>query len=1192
MKVRLVAYRNATADTTNITAYDLDLQEQPNIALNFQFSDIKEPEKRKGSYSQTFKLPFTQANDNFFQTWYNINLDAPVFNTRTRFAATLFYGTVPQFDGFIQLKAVYLKAKLYEITLQSNASNLFTNIGNKKLQEVLFEDDGLPSRRWNHLYNVLNLRRSWDGTSDFFDNVDGSLNFRDTVSNVQIITYPMSFTDINARFRANSSEYMDMDQDDINNTDLYPTIEDAQAVAVNVTQFRPALQLRALLKLIIAQAGFSYTSTFIDSAYFGKLFMTTGGHLTTGRPAVVGSGGEVTNSMIVGSSNSIQISYPSSAPTLDTCSSINDFAGYNWRVLKADVTSPTSSAYDVPDDPLGLWTAGEGNYITKTDTNMTNLQVDFVMNASGIMTCGWAQWADTNNWPIDMNVVTVEVCAWKYEPSTDTIEWQLPPIYTDSQEVQVNAQGDINNLQMNFYMNIWDLNIGASCKVLVRIIGWERKVTGGSPETVDINFGVLYNNINDNQFGGLRYIISLSWSGYGANVYGREIDVPACIGTEITQKAFLKDIIERFNLVIIPDPKDPNKLIIEPYNEFMAGGDIKDWTDKLDTSKEIIVKDTTSLQKRNTILTDLEDVDLMNRAVKEETQHLNVYGHVDITVQNNDFATGDFKNNPIFAPYINQKVFQSDNDQDITHIRNMAVQYEWTTQKVEGGYEKVLEQTKSKLFYYSGVPTDVNCQGEDRYFLHNIAYNTIFAYQFTQYPLCSPFELTPTGTPGESQITSTTRSLYWNQNGPPCGELEVFQYAFYTTLPMRNLYAQYWFQFFNTIYHPDSRIMECYLQLNPVDIITFRFNDQIFIKDTYWRILDIKNYQVGQTVSTKVTLVKQMDVFASVCANANYVVGEIGGNNTFFGVYLWCSINDTDCTPFIDTSSNPVDLTGIYTDEASCTCVGGSFIPLNQVTGFTPPFAGAGICKPNENSPSLRESNLINYRNIFSKTTGQKSLLNGRLGGVKSPFITGSNTTKNSKPIVPRQANDVVIKYNTRGSRAFSLHGESHRTIFMGKTVGTTRGYAYPEGEAKNGELRFPNNSNVFLVAKGTATVIGGTSTTYPIGTTEGFEYKTAFKVINGEMSQLGAAGGERVLSLKESGFATPQTTMYIYPQGTTVWFGLNDLQTDTVRVWEIAVDYQVNVIPSVDMGYDLDYALFQNGDIIQYENDTYMLWN
>ena len=136
MNVRLVAYRKATSSATSTTAYNLDLQEAPNVSLNFQFSDVKEPETRKGSYSQTFKLPFTDNNNQFFQDWYNVNLDTLVFSARKSFDAILYVGTVPQMEGSLQLKSVYKKAQVYEVVLMSSSSSLFSIIGEQRLKDV------------------------------------------------------------------------------------------------------------------------------------------------------------------------------------------------------------------------------------------------------------------------------------------------------------------------------------------------------------------------------------------------------------------------------------------------------------------------------------------------------------------------------------------------------------------------------------------------------------------------------------------------------------------------------------------------------------------------------------------------------------------------------------------------------------------------------------------------------------------------------------------------------------------------------------------------------------------------------------------------------------------------------------------------------------------------------------------------
>ena len=97
MKVRLIAYRKATDSATTESTYELELMSNPTIPLNFRFADIKNPEKRKASYSQTFKLPFTTANNEFFQNWFNLNLETLVYSSGKKFSASLYYGTIPQF---------------------------------------------------------------------------------------------------------------------------------------------------------------------------------------------------------------------------------------------------------------------------------------------------------------------------------------------------------------------------------------------------------------------------------------------------------------------------------------------------------------------------------------------------------------------------------------------------------------------------------------------------------------------------------------------------------------------------------------------------------------------------------------------------------------------------------------------------------------------------------------------------------------------------------------------------------------------------------------------------------------------------------------------------------------------------------------------------------------------------------------
>ena len=68
MDVRLVAYRRETTgdDTFDVTQFELDLQESPNVVVNYNWLDLKNPDTRKSSFSQTLKLPFSNDNNTFF----------------------------------------------------------------------------------------------------------------------------------------------------------------------------------------------------------------------------------------------------------------------------------------------------------------------------------------------------------------------------------------------------------------------------------------------------------------------------------------------------------------------------------------------------------------------------------------------------------------------------------------------------------------------------------------------------------------------------------------------------------------------------------------------------------------------------------------------------------------------------------------------------------------------------------------------------------------------------------------------------------------------------------------------------------------------------------------------------------------------------------------------------------------------
>jgi hypothetical protein len=78
--------------------------------------------------------------------------------------------------------------------------------------------------------------------------------------------------------------------------------------------------------------------------------------------------------------------------------------------------------------------------------------------------------------------------------------------------------------------------------------------------------------------------------------------------------------------------------------------------------------------------------------------------------------------------------------------------------------------------------------------------------------------------------------------------------------PYENLYNRWWRNYYRELYDGQARILEGMFALTLNDIFTFQFSDKIWIVDSWWRVLDIEGYVVGEQDMTKVKLIRILDV--------------------------------------------------------------------------------------------------------------------------------------------------------------------------------------------------------------------------------------------------------------------------------------------------------------------------------------------
>ena len=298
---------------------------------------------------------------------------------------------------------------------------------------------------------------------------------------------------------------------------------------------------------------------------------------------------------------------------------------------------------------------------------------------------------------------------------------------------------------------------------------------------------------------------------------GGQVDIPKLL-PRIKQKDLMRDLCQRFNLVIEADPDNPRQLYIEPYADWIADGTDSYWTDKLDLDKERTLMPTSSIKSGRILFGDKDSGDVGN-AFWKDTQGVN-FGTYDQDIDD-DFATGELKNDPVFAPYLVYTVPTLQGDPD-TILTNVLIHRSYLK---DGGGVKSAGQPP-KLFFVTGLQDTI----ETLY---------VGGTAFTQYQFCSPFE--------EAPATSASQSLYWNSTDTPySGDNALMTNG----VPATGLHQSYWSSYLSDIYDADARVYEAHLYLTPSDIRNVRFNDRFHILGATYKLTEISGYQIGTGEST------------------------------------------------------------------------------------------------------------------------------------------------------------------------------------------------------------------------------------------------------------------------------------------------------------------------------------------------------
>ena len=670
---------------------DIELYQNEPINLSYQFSDLQEINASRSNFSQTFRVPLTGKNQDYFGAVNELGI-IPTWNPKTKVKAELSYNTIPIMRGFAQVKNVYIQKGKYadvELVVFGETADLSRDVGDGMLTDVNLS-------AFNHTLTATNIALSWAGGLS-------SANIR-----YGIIDKWRNWTSETIWSTTNLLEHGD---------------------------FTPYFRASKLFETILTEAGYTYDSTFFGSNLDDLYLLLNRGNRS---PIPVDADQPAANVFQIG--------------------------------LSANVTKSSNSFESITNfvETAPFFDAG-GNVASGAFVPPYRAYYTFVVYVKGVIsqlnegiTMRLASGASTFLATIIDNVQGGEF-------NSETYAITTAPILLDSTD-SVTLQYALTNSGHT-----------------VEFTGTNALGAGGT--------GFAVTEITD-------------------PLSGQTVDIAGNM-PEMKKIDFISGLQKMFNLVFIPDRNNSKHLYIEPLGDYLASGEKKDWTNKIDLSKDIQVEPTTDLQARTYEWTHSNGKDLVNDLVQKNASR--TYGRYRVNDPENDFASGEKKIQTAFAPHVVSYIPGTD-----YAIHRMLAD---TVNE-----DKTIKDPLPRLAFWNGGESGVVNYYNDA--------NTA-GLSTTLYPMLSQFS-TSYPTVGDEDLSFGVERPFHRVQANP----------------VNTLYYKYWMPWVNELYSSDARIVTAYFRLTASEIATFKFSDKIFIKDTYFRILSLSNYDPTTENIVQVRLVK------------------------------------------------------------------------------------------------------------------------------------------------------------------------------------------------------------------------------------------------------------------------------------------------------------------------------------------------
>lgn len=870
--------------TTYIRAWDhsgaqhiLEIKDKQNVPINKQFNNVQDLKSSSGDFSKSVQLPATKRNIEYFKGLFESNQDNP-FNPKRKVRAILEFDTVVLMDGFLQLIDVRTEqGRFIEFTVRlfGGAVDLFRELGNKVLKDF-------DLSRFNHPVRLDFQQETIEGITDGVFNMTSQETFDS----------PISFTsDCSLGWSLSTSPTVTYETDGGGNTLI--VLDRAGTYGINWSfPTTPGRTYKFQIDIFEVPTGYSlevYKCPTLGSLPLKKIILSnqTGVQEIEFQAVTDQSRFKFFCGAVAGGTTKINtVSVFEISPLTYGIQDWGDLLRADGGDIPENIFAASYGLYSARLKPYwklnelfdcimkGAGWTYEGNFIESAYfqkvhflAHRSGKEMFFATDQIHVAKAGTTANIQLTNPPISSSIDWDDITSFDF---IDTYSvFQINEGFPGTNDAAFVAQNAANNqgsykFAISLLMQGGDGNGGT-----VEVILWHRST--GAVNTVRQIWTI---NIPSDGTPDERSFFALADAQVLAGSYYLEItstvvfdpfgvspldqpfevvagentffecyespfipleDVPAnydflfVANENIDPKIKAIQIIEfmdaRFNLLWIPSKEKRNHLIIESFSDYMDAGIKKDWSRKIDVSKTVIEKPLADIEKANITWTTEEGDDILNKITKSAAGR--IYGRQLLVNDTNDFATGD------------QKIESPDIVSPLNALSGSDIMV-------------------PRLYTDDGTPAE----GGIRMFVKGEAPIGIDDWKIRDY---------------QGNSVTLGNYIHFGHYSEPIPELIDEDLNFGVENPYHQViqspsgttYKRYYEKYMNETYGPDARMLIAFFNLTPADIERFEWNDEIWVRGSYWRVNKISGYDPTTEGSTKVELIRRASLNASLSAPDN-----------------------------------------------------------------------------------------------------------------------------------------------------------------------------------------------------------------------------------------------------------------------------------------------------------------------------------